>query len=67
MSKKDSKKFSNLCIECGVCQWCYWLYPLVIILIALVPGWLTSIWSKWVLVAIAILMLLKKCCRCNYK
>ena len=67
MSKKDTKKSNNLCMDCGVCKWCYWLYPFIILLIALVPGWLSNVWAKWILVLVAVLMLLKKCCPCNYK
>ena len=64
---KKVTKAGETCNSCGVCSVCCWLLPVIILVIALVPGWLTTMWGKWVVVIAAALLLLKKWCPCHKK
>ncbi len=69
--KKDSKGKGGMC-ECGTCNWVQWVLPLVLLAVALVPGWLTSTWGKWVVIIVAALYIIKrlkpcKACMANCK
>ena len=58
-------KMGATCSECNVCSCCNWLFPIVILLLTLVPGWYGTNWVKWVLVAVAVLLVAKKWCPCK--
>jgi hypothetical protein len=60
--KKNGK--GGVC-ECGTCSWVTWLLPIVLLLVALVPGWLTSMWGKWAVVIVAALYIIKKLKPCK--
>lgn len=59
------KNIEKLCRNCGMCKFCNWILPIIVLILALVPGWLQTIWAKWVLVVVAILLLLENCCTCH--
>ena len=66
--KKDVKRAGMTCCDnCAMCKFCKLVLPVVIIIIALVPGWLSTMWAKWILVIAAILILLENWCTCHVK
>ena len=65
MKKGKGAKGHGAVCECGTCSSVQWILPLVLLIVALVPGWLTSMWGKWVVIVVAVLYLIKRVKPCK--